>query len=128
MTCIYWNVIEGRVSINQNSVMDDYEDEVVAKIEVQKLSDGEAFLDGFRYHSGRKELLPMDKLKVVPAGLDPQLKGDDGPDKEVVKRDPPKKINMKCLKCSKSFSNWAYLGVESGGELKALCPTCAESI
>lgn len=114
-------------SIDENSVIGDYEDELIAKVEVQKLSDKEAFLDGFRYHSGRKELLPIDKLKVT-ASFDPQLKGDDGPDKEVAKRDQPKKVNMKCLKCSKSFSNWAYLGVESGGELKALCPICAETV
>ena len=115
-------------SLNETSTEDVYEDELTAKVEVQKLSDGAVFMDGFRYTSGRKELLPMDKLKVT-ANFDPQLKGDDGPqDREVTKRDPPKKVNMKCLKCSKSFSNWAYLGVESGGELKALCPICSESI
>ena len=96
-------------------------------VEIQELADGAAFLDGFRFHSGRKKLLPIDTQKVI-ATLEPMLHGDDGPDKEIQKRDPPKKISMKCLKCNKSFSNYAYLGVDSGGEVKALCPVCSEII
>lgn len=107
------------------SVNDDLLDEVV--VETQELANGAAFLDGFRFHSGRKKLLPIDTQKVI-ATLEPMLHGDDGPDKETQKRDAPKKINMKCLKCNKSFSNYAYLGVDSGGEVKALCPVCSETI
>lgn len=115
-------------SANQvHSINNDYTDELTAEIKVQELSDGAAFLDGFRYHSGRNKLLPIDKLKVN-AVLEPALKGDDGPDREITKREAPKKINMKCLKCNKSFMNYSYLAVETGGELKSLCPNCSESL
>ena len=114
-------------SLNQSSTEDVYEDELTAKVEVQKLANGEAFMDGFRYTSGRKELLPMDKLRVR-AVLDPLLKDVGDPTNEYVPRDPPKRIEMRCLKCSKKFKNFASLGVESGGELKALCPVCSENV
>ena len=92
-----------------------------------KLPDGAAFMDGFRYTSGKKKLLPIDMQKVV-ATLDPQLKNVGDPTNEYVPRDAPKKSSLKCLKCSKKFESYSHLGVEVDGELKALCPICAESI
>lgn len=92
-----------------------------------KLPNGAAFLDGFRYTSGKKKLLPIDTQKVV-ATLDPQLKDVGDPTNEYVPREAPKKTTLKCLKCSKKFQSYSQLGVEVDGELKALCPVCAESI
>lgn len=85
------------------------------------------FLDGFRYHSGRKELLPMDNTKLSKF-TDPQLKNVGDPEKEYVPRDPPKKVNYKCMKCSKSFKGLSSLGVMVDGETKALCTVCSETV
>ena len=92
-----------------------------------KLPDGAAFLDGFRYTSGKKKLLPLDTQKVV-ATLDPQLKNVGDPTNEYTPREAPRKSTLKCMKCSKRFEGYSHLGVEVDGELKALCPICAESI
>ena len=92
-----------------------------------KLEGGGAFLDGFRYTSGKGKLLPMDTLKVT-AALDPQLVKVGDPTNEYIPREPPKKANLKCLKCNKVFEGYAHLGVTSDGELKALCPVCIEII
>lgn len=91
------------------------------------LPNGASFLDGFRYTSGKRKLLPIDTQKVI-ATLDPQLKNVGDPTNEYVPREAPKKSILKCLKCSKKFETYSQLGVEVDGELKALCPTCAESI
>lgn len=91
------------------------------------LPNGASFLDGFRYTSGKRKLLPIDTQKVI-ATLDPQLKDVGDPTNEYVPRETPKKSVLKCLKCSKKFESYSHLGVEVDGELKALCPTCAESI
>jgi len=91
------------------------------------LPNGAAFLDGFRYTSGKRKLLPIDTQKVV-ATLDPQLKDVGDPTNEYVPRQAPKKASLKCMKCSKKFQSYSQLGVEVDGELKALCPVCAESI
>ena len=92
-----------------------------------KLPDGAAFLDGFRYTSGKNKLLPLDTQKVV-ATLDPQLKNVGDPTNEYTPREAPRKSTLKCMKCSKRFEGYSHLGVEVDGELKALCPICAESI
>lgn len=92
-----------------------------------KLPDGAAFLDGFRYTSGKKKLLPLDTQKVI-ATLDPQLKNVGDPTNEYTPREAPRKSTLKCMKCSKRFEGYSHLGVEVDGELKALCPICAESI
>lgn len=91
------------------------------------LPNGGAFLDGFRYTSGKKKLLPIDTQKVV-ATLDPQLKNVGDPTNEYTPREAPRKSTLKCMKCSKRFEGYSHLGVEVDGELKALCPVCAESI
>lgn len=91
------------------------------------LPNGAAFLDGFRYTSGKKKLLPIDTQKVV-ATLDPQLKNVGDPTNEYTPREAPRKSTLKCMKCSKRFEGYSHLGVEVDGELKALCPICAESI
>lgn len=91
------------------------------------LPDGAAFLDGFRYTSGKKKLLPMDTLKVV-ATLDPQLAKVGDPTNEYTPREPPRKAQLTCLKCSKVFEGYAGIGVTLDGQLKALCPVCREII
>ena len=92
-----------------------------------KLPDGAAFMDGFRYTSGKKKLLPIDTQKVV-ASMDPKLEKLVDSPYEYTPREAPKRTTLKCLKCSKKFQSYAHLGVEVDGELKALCPVCAESI
>lgn len=91
------------------------------------LPNGGQFLDGFRYHSGKSKLLPIDKIKVK-AVVDPQLLKVGDPAADYTPREPIEKVDNKCMKCSKTFKAYKGIGVEVDGELKSLCPICSESV
>lgn len=90
------------------------------------LPNGGQFLDGFRYHSGKKKLLPIDRIKVK-AVIDPQLKNVGDPTADYTPREPTEKVKNTCLKCSKVFTTYKGIGVDVDGELKSLCPICSET-
>jgi hypothetical protein len=105
-----------------------YEDSTTPNV-VQPVHEegGPIFLDGFRFTSGKKKLLPMDMEKVI-ATLDPQLALVKDPTNEYNPRKPPKRIQVRCLKCKKSFEQLAGLAVEVDGERRSMCPVCSETI
>lgn len=85
-------------------------------------------LDGFRYTSGKRELLKADKRPIAAAPLEPQLaKVLDG-EREYVPRDAPEKIMAKCIKCGKIYQTLKGLGVTLDGETKTHCANCQESL
>lgn len=91
------------------------------------LPNGGKFLDGFRYHSGRNKLLPIDRIKVK-ATVDPQLVKVGDPTADYTPREPTERVENKCMKCSKKFKTYKGIGVEVDGELKSLCPICSEQV
>ena len=93
---------------------------------VQELKVGK-MLDGFRFTSGKGNLLPMDKEPLV-ATLDPQLTKVKDPEKEYVPREAPQKIKAKCHKCGKIHQTIKAYGVTLDGETKALCRNCQETL
>lgn len=124
-----YSIAELREMAIVHSMQEDYEEEPVAPIVAQPTNDpnGPIFLDGFRFTSGKKKLLPMDMQKVV-ATLDPQLALVKDPTNEYNPRKPPKKVQVRCLKCKKSFEQLAGLAVEVDGEKRSMCPVCSETV
>lgn len=104
-----------------------FEDTYRAQAKSEPFKNGGKILDGFRYTSGKKELLPIDRVKVK-AIIEPQLKNVGDPTADYTPRDAPEKVKIKCMKCSKQFQTYKGIGVEVDNELKALCPICSESL
>jgi hypothetical protein len=111
-----------------HSMEETYEDSTAPNVaQPTQEEGGPIFLDGFRFTSGKKKLLPMDMEKVV-ATLDPQLALVKDPTNEYNPRKPPKKVQVRCLKCKKSFEQLAGLAVEVDGEKRSMCPVCSETV
>lgn len=100
---------------------------VSVKIDESKPFTKGKMLDGFRFTSGKGNLLPIDKEPLV-ATLDPQLTKIKDPEKEYVPREAPQKIMATCHRCGKKHQTIKAYGVTLDGETKALCRNCQETL